>query len=399
MHDISTPAQKQKTGSSALKFVVLIGVVSLFADMTYEGARSITGPYLAVLGATGTAVGIIAGFGEFAGYALRLASGFLADKTKRYWTLTIVGYAVNLLAVPLLAVAGRWETAGLLMVMERVGKGVRTPARDAMLSHAASGIGAGWAFGLHEALDQIGATVGPLIVAAVLIFKGSYPFSFAVLLVPAVLALSTLAAACLLYPRPRDLEPLSSSLATKGFSGLFWIYLAAAACVAAGYADFSLVAYHFEKAGSVPDKWIPIFYALAMGFDGLAAVVCGFWFDRKGIAVLIIGALVSAFFAPLVFYGNFYLALAGVVLWGIGMGAQESILRAVIAGMVEARRRGTAYGVFNAGFGLSWFLGSMVMGMLYDFSLLSLVVFSIGAQLAAIPLLLVIKGKVTQPRG
>jgi len=394
MHDISTPAQKQKTGSSALKFVVLIGVVSLFADMTYEGA-----PYLAVLGATGTAVGIIAGFGEFAGYALRLASGFLADKTKRYWTLTIVGYAVNLLAVPLLAVAGRWETAGLLMVMERVGKGVRTPARDAMLSHAASGIGAGWAFGLHEALDQIGATVGPLIVAAVLIFKGSYPFSFAVLLVPAVLALSTLAAACLLYPRPRDLEPLSSSLATKGFSGLFWIYLAAAACVAAGYADFSLVAYHFEKAGSVPDKWIPIFYALAMGFDGLAAVVCGFWFDRKGIAVLIIGALVSAFFAPLVFYGNFYLALAGVVLWGIGMGAQESILRAVIAGMVEARRRGTAYGVFNAGFGLSWFLGSMVMGMLYDFSLLSLVVFSIGAQLAAIPLLLVIKGKVTQPRG
>ncbi len=313
--------------------------------------------------------------------------------------MTIVGYVVNLLAVPLLAVAGRWEIAGLLMIMERVGKAVRTPARDAMLSHAAGGIGAGWAFGLHEALDQIGAMLGPLIVAAVFIFKGSYQFGFAVLLIPAVLALGTLVAACLLYPRPRDLERLSSGLATKGFSGLFWAYLAAAACIAAGYADFPLIAYHFEKQGSVPDKWVPIFYAVAMGVDGLAAIVCGYWFDRKGIAVLIVGALVSAFFAPLVFYGNFYLALAGMVPWGIGMGAQESILRAVIAGMVEAHRRGTAYGVFNTGFGLSWFLGSMVMGMLYDFSLLSLILFSVGAQLAAIPLLLMIKGKVTPLRG
>src|SRR5262249_1911144 len=147
-HDLS-----KKT---ALKFVVLIGLVSLFADMTYEGARGIAGPYLAVLGASGTTVGIVAGFGELIGYGLRLFSGILSDRTGKYWAITIVGYFINLLAVPFLALAGRWETAALLLVMERVGKAIRTPARDAMLSHATHQTGHGWGFGLHEAMDQIG---------------------------------------------------------------------------------------------------------------------------------------------------------------------------------------------------------------------------------------------------
>ncbi len=375
----------------ALKFVILLGVVSLFADMTYEGARSITGPYLAVLGASATAVGIVAGFGELIGYALRLVSGYISDRTGKYWTVTLVGYFVNLLAVPLLALAGRWEVAALLMIAERMGKAIRNPSRDAMLSHATQRIGRGWGFGLHEAMDQIGAILGPLIVALVLYVKGGYRISFAILLVPALLALVVLVVARGLYPRPRDLEVASSELRTGGFSRTFWLYLAAVSLIAAGYVDFPLISFHFEKLSVVPKVWVPVFYAVAMGVDALAALFFGRLFDRVGLSILIVVSLISSLFAPLVFLGGFYLALVGMALWGVGMGAQESIMRAAIAGMVPMDRRSTAYGIFNAGFGLFWFLGSALMGILYDVSVPSLIVFSVVMQLASVPLFFLIR--------
>lgn len=377
--------------ASALKFVVLIGIVSLFADMTYEGARSITGPYLAVLGASATVVGFVAGFGELVGYGLRLVSGYISDRTGRYWAVTLFGYVINMLAVPLLALADRWEVAAILMVAERMGKAIRNPPRDAMLSHATKEMGRGWGFGLHEALDQIGAVLGPLVVTAVLYFKGRYQTGFFVLLVPALLALSVLLVARFLYPRPRDLEAISPELETKGFPRKYWIYLVAAALIAAGYADFPLIAYHFEKATVVSDTWIPIFYAVAMGVDALAALIFGRLFDRIGFSTLIVASLLSPFFAPWVFLGGFYLALVGMALWGMGMGAQESIMRAAIAGMVPMNRRGSAYGIFNSAYGVFWFLGSALMGILYDISIPSLIVFSVVVQLAAIPLFLLVK--------
>lgn len=376
---------------SVFKFIILLGIVSLFADITYEGARSITGQYLAVLGASGTVVGIVAGFGELIGYALRFVSGYLADRTKKYWFITIFGYAVNLLAVPLLALAGRWEIAAALMITERIGKAIRTPSRDAMLSHATKDIGRGWGFGIHEAMDQIGAMTGPLIVAAVLYFKGGYKTSFGILLIPAILALSVLFVARHLYPRPHDLEPKTIPLETKGFPRVFWIYLAAIAFVAAGYVDFPLIAYHFKKVSIAADNWIPVFYAIAMGVDALAALLFGRLFDSKGISILVIAALISSLFAPLVFLGNFSLALFGIVLWGIGMGAQESIMRAAIGGMVSPDRRGSAYGVFNAGYGLFWFLGSALMGIFYDISIPLLIAFSVLTQLVSIPFFMMTK--------
>ncbi len=361
--------------------------------MTYEGARSITGPYLAVLGASATVVGLVAGFGELIGYGLRLVSGYLSDRTGRYWAITLVGYAVNMLAVPLLALAGNWEIAALLIVAERTGKAIRTPARDAMLSHATSEIGRGWGFGLHEAMDQIGAVLGPLIVAAVLYVRGDYQTGFVLLLIPALLALGVLVAARLIYPHPGELEVDIPAPATRGFSRVFWLYLAAVGLIAAGYADFPLIAYHFEKAATVSASWIPIFYAIAMGVDALAALVFGRLFDRFGLTILVVVALLSALFAPLVFLGGFALALLGMALWGIGMGAQESIMRAAIAGMIPPDRRGTAYGVFNTGYGVFWFAGSALMGVLYDRSLPLLIVFSVIAQLAAIPLLLLVRNR------
>lgn len=382
-----TKGETGNGGRSAMMFVILMGVVSLFADMTHEGARSITGPFMALLGASGTIVGIVAGFGELVGYLLRLPSGYISDRTGKYWTITIVGYVINMGAVPLLALAGRWEIAALLIIAERMGKAIRNPVRDAMLSHATVEMGRGWGFGLHEAMDQIGAMLGPLIVAAVLYFKGTYQTAFAVLLVPALLTIGVLLAARVLYPHPRDLESTTPELETKGLTRIYWLYLAAMALNAAGYADFPLIGYHFQKAATVSTDWIPVFYSVAMGVDAVAAMIFGRLYDRRGLPILIISVLISTFFAPFVFLGGFYGSLIGMALWGVGMGAQESIMRAAVAGMVSRDKRGTAYGIFNTGYGVFWFVGSALMGVFYDFSLPALIAFSMLTQLVSVPLL------------
>ncbi len=376
---------------SAMFFVIVMGIVSLFADMAYEGARSISGPFLALLGASGTVVGVVAGLGEFIGYILRLPSGYITDRTERYWPVTIIGYSVSMLAVPFLALAGSWQVAALFIILERTGKAIRTPARDAILSHGTKKIGHGLGFGLHEAMDQIGALLGPLIVASVLFFKGTYRTAFAILLVPAILTIGALITARILYPRPREMEPALLKLKTEGLPRFYWIYLAAMALNAAGYADFPLIAYHFQKASIVSGEWIPVFYAVAMGIDGVSALLFGRLFDRSGIPILIVTALISFSFAPLVFLGGFYMSLIGMALWGVGMGAQESIMRAGVAGMVPVEKRATAYGIFNTGYGVSWFLGSVLLGIFYDISIYLLITLSIALQLASIPMLLKVK--------
>ncbi|MFZ0442489.1 MAG: MFS transporter [Methanobacterium sp.] len=373
-----------------MKFIILMGVVSLFADMTYEGSRSITGPYLAILGASAVTVGFVAGFGELAGYVIRFFSGRLTDRTRSYWTITLTGYLINLIAVPLLALAGSWEVAAALIIIERVGKGIRVPSRDVMLSHACSQVGQGWGFGLHEALDQIGAILGPLIVAIILFSHGSYQMGFTFLLLPALLAISVLMISRFLYPHPQDLEVIMQPLDTKGFRRVYWLYVLATALIAAGFADFALIAYHFQKTALVSPGLIPIFYAVAMGVDGIAALIFGRLFDKLGLSVMIIVALLSSLFAPLVFLGGIYLAFMGMIIWGISMGAQESIMRSSIAVMSTVKRRGSAYGIFNTIFGVSWFAGSFLMGILYGFSIMDLVVFSVLIQLISIPIFVVI---------
>lgn len=390
MADLTSTA-KERARSKALKFVLLIGIVSFFADFTYEGARSITGPYLAILGASATLVGFIAGFGELLGYGLRLVSGRWSERTGEFWPITLFGYVVQMSAVPLLALAPNWQSAGLLIVLERVGKAIRNPPRDVMLSHAAKQMGYGWGFGLHEALDQFGALCGPLLIAAVLARRGDYHTAFAVLLVPAIVTLVLLLFARLLYPRPEDMEVSVPNVAAAGLPRIFWIYLAGAALVAAGFADFSLIAYHFQKASVIPGTWVPVFYSVAMAVSGVGSLLFGHLFDRVGLWILIPLTIISALATPLVFLGGFWLALIGSALWGLGMGVHESIIPAAVATMVPQQRRPSAYGLFTAGYGVCWFIGSVITGRLYDISMTALIVFSVAAQVAAIPIFTVVQ--------
>ena len=370
----------------ALKFVLVIGVVSFFADFTYEGARSITGPFMGILGASGAVVSIVAGLGELLGYGLRLVSGPLSERTQRFWPITLLGYFVQMLSVPLLALAGSWQVAALLILTERIGKAIRNPPRDVMLSHAAKEIGYGWGFGVHEALDQFGALFGPLAVAVVIFYRHHYRLAFAVLLLPALVTLSLIIVARLLYPRPEEFAPSPPDMHTKGLPRTFWIYLVGAALVAAGFADFQLIAYHLQKADAVSTLWIPITYSVAMAVSGVGSLIFGRMFDQAGIGVLIPLTLVSAIFAPLVFLGGFWSVLAGSALWGLGMGVHESIVPAAVATMVPVKRRPSAYGIFTAGYGIAWFLGSIAIGILYETSVMTVVIFCILLQLAAIPI-------------
>lgn len=384
------------TSRNALMFVVLIGIVSLFADTTYEGARSIAGPFLGSLGADGLTVGIIVGLGELVGYSVRMFSGILSDKMKNYWLITFTGYIINLFAVPLLALAGSWEIAALLIIAERFGKGVRNPPRDAMLSHAGTKLGSGKAFALHEALDQTGAIIGPLILATVLLVYGPnasvasdpYRYGYALLLIPAILAILTLIFARSKFPHPKDFEPIIPLHEGSSFSKTFWVFLIAMALIASGFADFPIIAFHLSINTTLDIALIPVLYALAMGVDAIASIFIGYAFDRTGLIVLAVAAFISSFSAFFAFSTNESFVVIGIILWAISLGAQETLIGATIGQLVPKNKRSTAYGIFNTSYGFAWFLGSAIIGYFLDINIMILMVFSFIVQILAIPLLI-----------
>lgn len=370
--------------------MVAFGIVSLFADMTYEGMRSIAGPYLALLGASGLAVGLIGGVGELISYALRLGTGHWADRSGWYWPITLAGYAVQMIAVPLLALTHSWPAAAALIILERVGKATRNPARNAMLARAGDHIGQGWAFGLHELLDQCGALIGPLIAAVVLATHHQYTLAFAWLAVPALITLALVFGLFRRYPQAGHIQRPASDAAMiggNGYSRAYWLYCAGAGLVAFGFADFALVSYHFARAQIASASWVPILYSIAMAAAGLGSAGIGKLFDRYGLIVLLPATLLIAVFAPLVFLGGFDAALIGMIVWGFGLGVHEATMSAAVSHLVPAHRRARAYGIFTAIFGLSWFAGSAALGALYDVSVPALVTLAVVAQLLALPLI------------
>lgn len=390
----------RNVGASAFRFVLTLGLVNLFADVTYEGGGAINGPFLGSLGATAAAISIIAGMGECLGYAVRSVSGYIADKTGRHWAVTFVGYAINLLAVPATALAprGGWQVAAALILAERVGRGIRKPTVETMLSYTTGKHGRGWVYAVNTALDETGATLGPLLMALVLFLKGSERLGYALLLVSSAAALATLVAARIGYPLPANLEKGGEKTAhAGGFTAAYWLYMAAGALFAAGLTSFELVSYHLSSTGAVSGPMIPVLLALATAGGVVASLVFGKLYDRIGIAVVVGAACASAMFSPLVFLGGFWVILAGMFLWGIGYATQDTLIKALVAGVLPEGRRGTAFGVFYLGYGGGWLAGSIVMGLLYEHSRIGLVAFAITTQLASVPLFLLAARRAKDP--
>nr|AQQ74890.1 hypothetical protein [uncultured bacterium] len=379
----------QASAASAFRFVLTLGFVNLFADITYEGGAALNGPFLGSLGATAAFISIIAGLGECLGYAVRSIAGYVADKTGRYWSVTFVGYVINLLAVPAMALAPNWQIAAALVLAERVGRGIRKPTIEAMLSYTTGKHGRGWVYGVNTAMDETGAMLGPLFMALVLFMKGSERLGYALLLIASAAALATLIIARIGYPVPANLEKGGTKTAhSDGFTRAYWLYMAAGTLFAMGLTSFELISFHLASGGLVAAPLVPVLLALATAGGVVASLVFGKLYDRIGIAIVVGAACASAMFSPLVFLGGFWVIVAGMFLWGIGYATQDTLLKALIAGVLPEGRRNTAFGLFYIGYGSGWLVGSIVMGLLYEYSLGGLVAFAVATQLASVPFFL-----------
>ena len=382
--------------SRAMLFILLFGIVSMFSDMTKESAESIRGAFLSLMGASAATIGLVSGLGELVGYSLRFVSGRFADRTRKYWPIVIAGYCLELITIPALAFVGEngWVAACILLVVQKFGKAIKKPAKDTVVSFAASQEGAGKAFGLQELLDQFGAVLGPLLLYAIMLFKtdGStferYSFCFLALAVPAVVTLILLVVTRLHFPNPEQFEPDAKEYTPLRAGKRFVLYIIGISLFAFGFLDYSLVAMHVNRAYSalISADVLPLLYSAAMLVDAAAALLFGYLYDRWGMKVLVISAVIAAPFSFLVFLGHSVPSLiAGVVMWGVGMGAQESILKAAVTDMTPKSGRASGFGVFSLAFGLAWFLGSWCLGALYDINLPLMAAVSAACQLLAIP--------------
>ena len=401
--------QRKRHLSQAMVFLILFGIVSMFSDMTHEGASSIRGAYLSIMGASAGAIGFFSGLGELIGYSMRYLFGKLTDKTRQYWLVTVIGYMLDVMAVPALALVGEhgWIWACLLLLIQRMGKAIKKPAKDTIMSFAASQEGAGKSFGIQELLDQIGAFLGPVLLYLVMLFRTdgdvfqTYSFCFAVLAIPGAITLILLLFTWRKFPDPERFEPEPEEHVPFRMKKSFVLYIAGISCFAFGFIDYSLIIMHVsnvyaglasdlaQTSALVTEGTLPLLYAGAMLVDAIAAVVFGYLYDKIGVKALMISTLLSSVFAIFVFSAHSVsMLLIGIALWGIGMGAQESILKAVVTSIVPKDSRATGYGIFECSFGVFWFLGSWIMGVLYDLSIPAMVAVSVIAQLLAIPLYL-----------
>lgn len=388
-------------------FIILFGIVSLFSDMTHEGASSIRGAYLSLLGASAATIGFISGLGELIGYSMRYVFGKLTDKSKQYWPMTIIGYVLDIIAVPALALVGEhgWIAACVLLVIQRMGKAIKKPAKDTIMSFAASQEGVGKSFGIQEVLDQIGAFIGPVLLYLVMLFKTEgttfeiYSTCFAVLAIPGAITLILLIVTRCKFPNPEHFEPEPKEYIPFKMKKEFILYIAGISLFAFGFIDYSIIIMHVSRTYShlasglsetsalVSTGSLPLLYAGAMLVDAVAALFFGMMYDKNGVKALVWSTVISAPFAVFVFaFDSVPMLLIGVALWGVGMGAQESILKAAVTSMVPKASRATGYGVFECSFGAFWFLGSWLIGVLYDVSIPAMIAVSVIAQLAAIPL-------------
>lgn len=371
----------------------------MFADIVYEGARSITGPLLASLGATALVVGVVTGIGEAAALALRLVSGPLTDRTRMFWSWTIAGYALTVATVPFLGLASVLWVAATLVIAERVGKAVRSPAKDTLLSHATSVTGRGKGFAVHEAMDQVGAITGPLVVAGMLaLTQGNYLPTFAVLAIPGAVALALLFWLRRRVPHPERYEDTADTPDTPAVRQKlqlpmrFWRYAGFSGITVSGFATFGVLSFHMVDRGVLVPAAVPLVYAVAMAAAAVAALFSGWTYDRIGPKTLVVLPIVGAAVPMLAFTDSLVGIVLGALLWGTAVGIQESTLRAVVADLVPPPRRATAYGVYAAVLGTATAIGGTLTGYLYEVSIPMLIavvgVIQLVALIAAAPTVL-----------
>jgi len=389
------------TRRAAYLSIILLGIVSLMGDIVYEGGRSIIPYFLEFLGASAVLIGFVGGLGDFLGYVIRPLAGYWADVSQRYWFFTFLGYFL-IISIPFLAfvifLPNKWQLgmAISLIMIERVGKALRAPSRDTILSIVSKGVGSGKAFGIHETLDQIGAIIGPLIIGLLVSSAIDFTNIFGVLFIPFLILLFALGYA---YRKIENLPIMEESRKNARRTGIkrerlnkkFYIYSFAVFVNSMGFINILLV---ISEAGHILPEYVwfgPIIYVVIMGVDALAAYPSGYFYDKIGIKFLIIPFIFTALASIMVLIShNIYTILIASVLFGIVLGIQESVYRAVITDVAPLESRGTAYGIFNTIYGLGLLIGGVIYGFFIDLSINIMIVslYAVITQFIAIYLLL-----------
>lgn len=404
--------KKKLKMTNAIIFIILMGIVSMFSDMTHEGAKSIYGAFLQLLGASPKTISLVSGFGEFIGCSLILLTSYIENITKKFWLFTYVGYIINVLAIPALALSSEkgWIFAMIMILTERVGRAIRKPAKNTLVSFAGADVGAGKAFALQEFLDQLGAFIGPLILTLTLSLKGSlstynsYRLCFLILGIPAIITLGFLVFASLKYPHPdlsfeqKPKEEAKEITKSKfKLTKKFGLYLVAISLSAIGFIDYPIITLYINSLQIIKVTYLPLFYSLAMLSDAISALVFGNLFDKYGIKILAVSTIISMMFSLFIFISNSLpMIIIGSILWGVGMGAQESILKSAVTVLVPKDNRAMGFGIFEFAFGIFWFIGSYIIGILYEVSFTWLIIFSCGFEALSIPFYLLSSKKSTK---
>ncbi|MEM4330555.1 MAG: MFS transporter [Candidatus Pacearchaeota archaeon] len=393
----------------AFVLILLFGLVSLLGDIIYEGARSVNGPYLNTIGANAVIVGLIIGLGELLGYAIRLFSGYFSDKARAHWFFTILGYGL-LMAVPMLALSNYWQLAAVFILLERIGKGLRSPARDTLVSHATKQVGTGFGFGISEFIDQIGATIGPLIFTLFFIYFGNsqktvadYQLGYSLLWIPFLILMTVLFFTFLKFRTPSKLEEKTNKRENSKISKVFWLYSTFTFITTIGFVNFAIIGYHLKTKGIVPDAQIPLLYTIAMIVDAVFGIIIGKKYDslkikykneKAGLFILLILPILTSIILPLIFSYNLIMIFLGVFCWGIVMGSHETIMKAAIADLTSVKKRGTGYGIFNGMYGLALFIGSVFAGYLYELSISLMIFILILTQVTSIAIFFALKKEI-----
>jgi MFS family permease len=371
--------------SPTFVFVLMMGIVNLFGDMTYEGGASINGQFMALLGATALAISITAGLGEFLGYTLRPIAGYIADKTGKYWPITFIGFTINSFAVPAMVFAGNWPMAACFILLERIGRAIRKPTVEAMLSYTTAKHGRGWVYGLNTALDEIGATLGPLLIALVLFLKGNYRTGYALLFITSALVIFSLAVARKTYSIPSRLEKKMITQSGK-FSRAYWFFMIAGTLFAAGMMSYELLSFHLITNKIIAINSIPLLLAFTTGSGVIVNIILGNLYDRFELLTVMGAVFLSSLFSFFLFFGGLCGVFIGLVLLGVAYATEDTLLTAIIAGVLPEGKRNLAFGLFYLGYGGGWLAGSIVTGLLYSWSLQYLVAFLMVTQLLSLPI-------------
>lgn len=383
---MSTESKKRFT--PAVTVILLFGIISMLGDVVYETARSVNSQYLNLLGISAAKVGLVFGIGEFLGYSLRLIAGMLSDKSGKYWTFMFVGYGM-LLVVPLMGFTRKWDVLIIFILMERIGKALRNPAKDTILSKVSENqVGVGFAFGLQEALDQVGAFIGPLIFTMVFYFTGrngiaQYQLGYK-LLVIAVIFLMIFLSYTYYRVRKDELIPriAKREFQTERLKPIFWVYTAFTFFCMLGFVNFSTTGYHLKNNNLMSDGDITLLYSMAMAADALTALLVGKAYDHikiktgmktGGLLVLMAIPFITLLLPFLTLSSSIPLIVVGMMVFGIVMGTHETVMRSAIADITPFNKRGTSYGVFNTVYGFALFGGSALMGWLYDLNQIGMI--------------------------